>query len=288
MSGYVDPETMDENYNILSRTTWAPDDTTTITWERQGAVALGTFPSVRHAYLFLNVHLNQENQSGRPSAFKQKDATKSIPNDKKSIDSISLTFDDARNDNNEPKKDLQIFEIEGPVSVPINLAELDTANLREIIDSEPENHNTIAQNDAKYEMLNQLDWSGICTKKIEWRREGQNAVGKFGYCEDASGFIFGYLGGSMCDGDGFLLKETEDSRKYRGRIWESSLRKKSRAYDIKMPERQPWNVPVEVAIPLSFLDANGLKNRLTEYTVETRIVPDSVQPQLPDKNSGPA
>ena len=249
---------------------------------------MGTFPSVRHAYLFLNGHLNQENQSGRPSAFKHKDTTKRIPNDKKSSASISLTFDGARNDDNEPKNDLQLFEIEGPVNVPINLADLDTANLREIIDSEPENHNTIAQNDAKYKMLKQLDWSGVCTEKIEWRREGQSAVGKFGYCEDASGFIFGYLGSSICDGNGFLLKETEESRELRGRIRESLLRKGSRADDIKMPERQPWNVPVEVVIPLSFLDANGLKNRLTEYRVETRIVPDVLQPQLPDKKSGPA
>jgi hypothetical protein len=269
---YNAPDILDENYKIISRTTWAPDDTSTITWRRQQNNAVGTFPSVRAAYDFIHTHLNACRAPNRPVAF----LTEAITSPSQDA-TARLAFEEATQN--------ALVEISGPVEVQISLATLNTASLREIIDSESENHNMIAQNDEKYRLLTTLEWSGQCTKKIQWRREGQVAIGTFGYCEDASRFVFGHLGSRWIESC-FLAVETEDSKNYRGKVAEDILRTRTRADDIVMPERQPWGVDVVVPIPLKFLDIEGLKERHTIYARDHDVREVNVF-DLPDKSAGP-
>lgn len=271
---------LDENYKIISRTTYAPDDTSSIEWRREGANAIGTFQSVRHAWLFITDHLNLDGKPDKPCAFRPEARG---PEVEQKLALLAARITDSTQAGNAfhaaaGSVVLAKDESASPVDVPIRLSTLDTPALRGIIDTEPENHNTVAANDRKYKLLSTIRWSGSQTDRIEWRRDGQVAIGTFGYCEDAAGFIHGYLGGRR--GDCFLQIESEDSLNHRGRIREEDLRKNSMVDLVDMPGRKPWGVSVEVKIPLRILDIDGLVERHTVhfYPGEVREVTDTPQP----------
>ena len=124
------------------------------------------------------------------------------------------------------------------------------------------NINSDSEADANYDRLTRLQWCGVCTDKIEWKRDGDSAVAKFGYCEDATGFVFGYLNGWLGGPNGLTaIKkiDTPESIRLRDRLREEFLPKKSLVDQIEIPERQPWGVPVTIKIPLAIINTDGLQ-----------------------------
>lgn len=123
--------------------------------------------------------------------------------------------------------------------------------------------------DANYVRLTRLSWSGANTPKLEWKREGDKAVAKFGANDDATAFIAvlsdDWIGSADLTSSAIKKEETEHSRRYRGILAESHLRMKSMRGQIEIiPEGEPssgglFGRPAVVKIPLAILRAEGLQ-----------------------------
>ncbi|MCC7305020.1 MAG: hypothetical protein IT558_02040 [Alphaproteobacteria bacterium] len=118
--------------------------------------------------------------------------------------------------------------------------------------------------DQNYQKLTEIYWEGIGTKKIEWAREGNKALATFGWFEDATGFVHGFLDGVVFKA--IKYQDTEESIALRGTLREEFLPKKSMADQIEIPNRQPWGTPVTIKIPLEIIDTNGLQQILDSQT----------------------
>ncbi len=143
-----------------------------------------------------------------------------------------------------------------PVLVTIPLEAINSKELQNILDWQ-RGHKA----DSKFHYLTRITWEGAFTKELEWARQGDKAVARFGDREDATMFVHGYLGFWK----GIKKRHTEDSVKDVGIIREDCIFMDSMADQVTFrlvnPEKSPvFKNPTTVKIPLEILRIEGLRN----------------------------